>query len=178
MEPRNRNVLIIIGAAALLVCCFALVVGAVAGAVLFRRVQPTSVTGPSQGPVVVVTQPGIPRQVTVAAATAAVQPSATLGPAAANTPRPGASTGGTPAGTRIPAPGAAAGTAGPTAVATPAPAAAVSDTVRLLESAVLPERDMRSLAMRLRPDAGNIPATVNPTPPSYKVGDAISFSFE
>ncbi len=49
------------------------------------------------------------------------------------------------------------------------------DTESLLESMEVPVADKRDLAARLRPELGEIPLVVNPTPPSYNVGDVLTF---
>lgn len=72
--------------------------------------------------------------------------------------------------------------AGPTAVAgTPRPTVSSSDntgseTERLLREVNVPERDLRLLAMQLRPGIGDIPETVNSTPPAFEVGDVATFT--
>jgi len=60
---------------------------------------------------------------------------------------------------------------------TPVPTAPrpTSETERQLEEVVIPTRDLRDLAQRLRPGVGEIPPTVNPTPPTYQVGDRETF---
>ncbi len=63
----------------------------------------------------------------------------------------------------------------PQATATPVPTYALSETERQLLAVVIPTRDLRDLAQRLRPGVGEIPLVVNPTPPSYKVGDRKTF---
>ena len=49
------------------------------------------------------------------------------------------------------------------------------DTAALLAQDTIPARDLRSLAMRLKPNAGDIPVVVNATPPNFKVGDQQRF---
>ena len=39
----------------------------------------------------------------------------------------------------------------------------------------MPARDLRELALRLKPDTSNIPEVVNAVPPAYKVGDTAEF---
>lgn len=68
-----------------------------------------------------------------------------------------------------------------TAVAgTPRPTVSSSDTgsetERLLREVNVPERDLRLLAMQLRPGIGDIPETVNSTPPVFEVGDVATFT--
>ena len=56
-----------------------------------------------------------------------------------------------------------------------APAAATSDTLQALAQAIVPPRDSRALAERLRPEAGPIPEVVNARPPQHKVGEKARF---
>jgi hypothetical protein len=49
------------------------------------------------------------------------------------------------------------------------------DTESLLKTIEVPVADKRDLAARLRPELGEIPLVVNPTPPSYEVGDVLTF---
>ncbi|MCP4167633.1 MAG: hypothetical protein GY759_17330 [Chloroflexi bacterium] len=49
------------------------------------------------------------------------------------------------------------------------------DTETLLREALVPSNDPRDLAMRLKPELGDIPLVVNDTPPHFEVGDVISF---
>ncbi len=68
----------------------------------------------------------------------------------------------------------------PTAVpGTPRPTAPASDTgsetERSLRDVNVPERDLRKLAMQLRPGVGDIPEVVNATPPAFEVGDVETF---
>lgn len=49
------------------------------------------------------------------------------------------------------------------------------DTESLLKAVEVPVADKRDLATRLRPELGEIPLVVNPTPPSYEVGDVLTF---
>ena len=65
----------------------------------------------------------------------------------------------------------------PTAQPTPCPAAQVpaSDTLGALASAVVPARDSRALAERLRPAAAPIPEVVNAAPPKLATGDRAQF---
>ncbi len=67
-------------------------------------------------------------------------------------------------------------TATPAAAHTPvATQAATSDTVAALAAAVVPPRDSRALAERLRPSGQLIPEVVNPTPPQPSTGDKDQF---
>ncbi len=82
------------------------------------------------------------------------------------TPRPGNS----PAPVLVPDGGAAA-------TPTPLPLPEGEGRITLLEATrvPLPTRDLRILGMRFRPELGDVPPTVNPTPPSYEVGDERTF---
>jgi hypothetical protein len=62
--------------------------------------------------------------------------------------------------------------------ASTAAGAVVSDTESQIASTILPTRDMRSLTLRLKAGATDIPLVVNATPPAYRVGDTISFWVE
>ncbi len=74
----------------------------------------------------------------------------------------------------------------PLATATPAPDVTQtpiappptdgSDTESQLGAINVPQRDLRLLAMQLRPGVGEIPPIVNPTPPTFTVGDVITFT--
>jgi hypothetical protein len=48
-------------------------------------------------------------------------------------------------------------------------------TEEWLAQSVLPTRDLRDLAMRLRPEVGDIPSVVNPEPPQFEEGDVHTF---
>jgi len=56
--------------------------------------------------------------------------------------------------------------------ATPTP---LASTEERLSAAVLPVRDMRDLALRLRAEVDDIPVVVNPTPPQFEEGDVETF---
>lgn len=58
--------------------------------------------------------------------------------------------------------------------ATPIPGG-VGNTASALAQAVVPTRDMRDLALRLRPGVGDIPEVVNEETPDYAVGDRLEF---
>jgi len=62
---------------------------------------------------------------------------------------------------------------------TPTPAATataeLTGTEQLLDADIVPARDSRALAERLRPGIGPVPAVVNPAPPTYHVGDKATF---
>jgi immune inhibitor A len=55
------------------------------------------------------------------------------------------------------------------------PSAALTSTERLLANTSIPTRDRLDLARRLKISNQPIPAVVNSTPPSYKVGDQTTF---
>jgi hypothetical protein len=162
MEKRNRNLLIGLAAAILLIgCCCVIALAGVVGYWVFapQADRPTQ----ADRPAVVVTS------LVVATETPAPRPQATAGAPAPATPG-----GGTP-----PAPQATvtAGAAGPTRVATPSqpPATVDPGAAAALAAIKMPARDQRDLAMRLKPGVGDIPLVVNATPPSYKVGDKAKF---
>jgi immune inhibitor A len=161
---RNRNiVLAVIGAVLVLCCCCAVLFGAL-GLVFYARNTGSSATRPQASESVIMVTPEV-----------AQEQAATQAPELVTTPEPPAT---------------------PTDVApveapidaTPVPEAGVVtetvtgttnvDTAALLAEAAMPIRDQRALALRLKPGVGNIPATVNPTPPTYKVGDTASFWVE
>ncbi|HEY64143.1 MAG TPA: hypothetical protein G4O02_06185 [Caldilineae bacterium] len=58
---------------------------------------------------------------------------------------------------------------------TPAPTRPPTETERQLQTVMVPTRDLRDLAIRLRPEVSEIPPTVNPTPPTYRIGDREMF---
>ncbi len=148
MQKQNRNLLILaLGAAALLcMCCFLVVVSA-------------GIASRMYGNAIVVTE-DVSVQVTkivtrVVTATPGLERDATPGDAM---PQPQ----GTPE-SAAPDEGADTGVSvGPNYAMNPA----------LVE---LPERDLRQLALALKPGVTEIPEVVNPTPPSYKVGDTEEF---
>ncbi|PKO23689.1 MAG: hypothetical protein CVU38_02850 [Chloroflexi bacterium HGW-Chloroflexi-1] len=66
----------------------------------------------------------------------------------------------------------------PGVMLTPAPPVAAApggESEAALAQAEMPERDLRDLALRLNPDVTSIPLVVNPTPPTYQVGDTAEF---
>ncbi|RME43498.1 MAG: hypothetical protein D6791_15265, partial [Chloroflexi bacterium] len=70
----------------------------------------------------------------------------------------------------------------PRVTATPVPATpeprpehGLLETEALLESVIVPPNDPRDLAMRLRPEVGEIPEVVNEQPPNYEEGDVLTF---
>jgi immune inhibitor A len=164
MQRPNRTLLIVLIAAALLICCYCAIVGGVGALVLnpFRS---------SGRPQVSITR------VVTRIATSERSIFATLTPAPSRTPAPDAKVvESTPAGeTATPVPGAAspAPTAATTAAA-PELANSAEETA-ILAAAEMPAADPRVLAMELKPNAGNIPEVVRTTPPEYKVGDERKF---
>ena len=70
-------------------------------------------------------------------------------------------------------------TSRPSPVVTPVPPLPVNErgkvTVNEYKRVPLPTRDLRVLGMRFHPELGNIPPTVNATPPVYHVGDVRTF---
>jgi len=158
VKTQNRNLLFVVIAAALLLCCCgAIVFGA--AAVYFMWVDSPSSPITSGGPIIVVTQVVTPLP----------PPVRTPGPAMTQPERtriPGAQP---PSGTATPG-------AGAQATVTPfGPAPADASTEALLAQAVIPARDLRALALRLKPNLGDVPIVVNATPPSFKVGDTARF---
>jgi immune inhibitor A len=77
------------------------------------------------------------------------------------------------------APPAVTAAATPVAVPTRNPygtATAVAAQAAFAKAEVdMPPRDLRDLALRLKPDVGDIPVVVNSVPPTYKVGDTAEF---
>ena len=61
---------------------------------------------------------------------------------------------------------------------TPTPFVMPNDvlTEEQLNAVDVPQRDLRLLAMELRPDVGEIPEIVNAEPPNYQVGQVITFT--
>jgi hypothetical protein len=170
MQRPNRTLLIALIVAALLICCYCVIVGGV-GALFLRTpfrssrpqvsitrvvtrvatarpavTTPTVVAGPTRGPVV---QPTVPE---TGSATAVVT-------AAVASPEPTAA-------------GEAAATAAP--VATTASSTDDEESA-LLVASEMPAADPRQLAMQLKPGVGNIPEVVTITAPVYKVGDKRKF---
>lgn len=63
----------------------------------------------------------------------------------------------------------------PTAPALTTEALIKLSTEEQIETVVAPERDLRELAMRFMPEAGEIPLVVHETEPEYEVGDRLDF---
>lgn len=145
MNLRNRNLLLAGIGLLLLVFCCCAITAARIAGGYLFR-RSGAATRPSlEGPVVVVTAPAT--EAPPAATAAAANPQrATAAPAAAATPP-----------------------------AAPAATGSISSTEQLLAATNMPMRDLRDLALRLKPNVGEIPNVVNAKPPSYKVGDVISF---
>ena len=158
MNNRNRNLLLAgIAGVLLILCCCLVGLSLLAGSLFITR--STQSQGPqTNGPVQVVTVvPSEPQAEVTAEATRLGGP----GNAAAAT-QPAVS---------IATPTALSSSSGSVAPAT----GSISSTESLLANTDVPQRDLRELAMRLKPDVGDIPTVVNQTPPAYKVGDSISF---
>ncbi len=66
----------------------------------------------------------------------------------------------------------------PRATREPTPVVLPADvlTEEQLNAVDVPQRDLRELAMALRPGVGDIPEIVNTSPPTYQVGDVITFT--
>ena len=167
METRNRNILLIaLGALVLVCCCCALWSGTLLALLVPRTYS---------------SQPQVSQVVVEIATPVAVEETAT--PEAPAQTRPVEST-------PVAVTATAAGVSGTAPATAPAGAATsvltgtvgsatsgVSAEVALAQ-ATIPAADERALAERLKPGVGDIPVTVNPTPPSYEVGDKISFWVE
>jgi hypothetical protein len=175
METKNRNILIaVIAAAALLCCCCMLVSG---GLLALRWSKGPSIR-PDNGSVILVITPDAIAQ---GPAGAALTPT----PTDRSTPTAGAFFTATataiPTGT-VPTTSTPAGAGFATARAVPATRASDATVVESAEIALakarMPARDQRELAMRLKPNVGDIPATVNAAPPSHKTGDKLRFWVE
>jgi immune inhibitor A len=159
MDKRNRNILlIVIGAVLVLCCCCALLFGALMGVFMIRSNSVTT------------SRPGASDSVVMVTPEVTLEENATPTPEMLGTPEPFVtSTEATAASTTAPQTGSITETVTGTVSA---------DTAALLAEAQMPVRDQRALALRLKPGVGNIPATVNPTPPTYKVGDTATFWVE
>lgn len=81
----------------------------------------------------------------------------------------------TPHPTETLAPAAATAEAGTSQSSVPVDALSDLPTEEQLRLVTVPTRDLRDLALRLKPGLDLIPTTVNATPPSYNVGDRIDF---
>ncbi len=155
MQSQHRNLLLILVVVAVLLCCCCLA----ALSVFFGIGILTGGSGNSgAGPVTVVT-----RVVTTEPQPAPPAAGVTSIPSRQETPNPSAAA--TPAPKQTAAPRAAI-TAQPTAS---------GDTERQLAEAEMPVRDQRELALQLKPGVTDIPAVVNATPPTFKVGDKQTF---
>jgi immune inhibitor A len=176
METRNRNILLIAFAALVLVCCCCALWSGTLLALLLPR---TTARQPQLSPVAVEIAPlATAEETATLEAPAETRPAESAAPTTTATPAAGSGT--SPATEQSTTPTTGAGTNAATVVPTGAVgAAATSVSSELaLAQATIPAADERILAERLKPGVGNIPATVNPTPPSYKVGDKISFWVE
>ncbi len=163
MTIQTRNLILILVGVALLLCCCTASCSLLVPAYSFLRDRVSGHEVQVEVPVTVIT-----RVVT---------------PTARATDFGGAREEGTPTpATRIPtavSTAPAPETAAPPA--TPEPAAAASPgpggpDAEIAEVRVeMPARDLRELALRLRPGVTDIPIVVNATPPAYREGDAIEF---
>ena len=147
MKNTNRNLIIVIVASAILACCCLAALCLVTS--LLVSCQPPTLSWVTPTPT---SRPTLPRPTSPPTA----DPTATPYPL---TPTPSP-----PDPPQSPPP--------PTAKATATPALSTEES---LARAVLPTRDLRDLALRLRPDVGDIPAVVNSTPPQFEVGDVDIF---
>ncbi len=158
MEKRNRNLWIIVIGALLVLCCYCLAITGI-GVYLFTRPAP-----PALQPTIIVT-----RLVTVIPPAPRATPTAVSTPQATPTPQAGP----------VEAPSPAVPTAAPPPSDTPEESAAfippLDAEANALLAAEMPAADPRLLALRLRPDATDIPIVVNATPPVYQVGDKQQF---
>jgi immune inhibitor A len=178
MDTRNRNILLIgIAIALLFFCCCVIALTAFGSALLFLTPQSSaSIERPeAQGPVEVITAAPLRPTRTVPTmipeAPAANATSASLSGSAAKTPTRSRAA----ATANAPKAQPTQSSAAPAATALPRPAGAISTTEDMLSTVDMPERDLRQLALRLKPQIGEIPVVVNGTAPTYQVGDTISF---
>jgi immune inhibitor A len=171
LDKRNRNILIGVLAAALLLCCCCAIWSGTLIALLWPSLTSSHQDG---GQVeVITTEPIFPEEGldTPAAEPVTPQPTAeaesTASPEMAATPF--AESAGTPA-----ARATQLSTAEPQVMAT----GSLTSTESTIGQAQMPPADEIALAERLRPGVMDVPPTVNPTPPSYKVGDQLRFWVE
>ena len=128
------------------------VVGGVTGYLLISRSASTDALPTVNGPIIVVT-----RMVTATPTRSASVPNKlTATPAVRSTPSPESLT--------PPEPQSTSAT-----IETPL------DSGSALLQAESPSRDLRDLAIRLKPDLGDVPIIVNATPPDYEIGDTAEF---
>ena len=167
METRNRNILLIaLGALVLVCCCCALW----SGTLLALLVPRTYSSQPQVSQVVVeIATPVTVEETATPEAPAQTRPVEST-PVAVTATAAGVS-GTAPA--TVPSGAATSVLTGTVGSATSTVSAEVA-----LAQATIPAADERALAERLKPGVGDIPVTVNPTPPSYEVGDKISFWVE
>jgi immune inhibitor A len=159
METRNRNILLIALAALVLVCCCcALWSGALIALALPRatsqQAQPTPV-------IVEIAPQAVSEDTATPEATAGALPTVDARPAITGTVAITQAT--------------RAATAAATVLSTATAVGAEIPMEQALAQATIPASNERLLAERLKPGVGDIPVTVNPTPPSFKVGDKTSF---
>ena len=153
MEKRNRNILLILlGAILLIACCCALLIGGTVLYLLPGRSSGQATQSESAKPIVLVTPEAVDTPFDETGPTFEPPTTSPTGVPQESTPRPG--------------------------VATPqgnGPSINDSNAQVLQAKAEMPARDIRDLALRLKPGLDDIPLIVNPTPPVYKVGDKAKF---
>jgi immune inhibitor A len=167
MQNRNRTLWTVIIAAVLLLCVYCLCI-ALIGAFFFTRSASVQTDAPPVVVTRVVTVMVGPRRTATPAATASVRETSivTATPAITGTLEPQTPEA-VPSATPLPT-GEALGTA--EGALPPVDPEAAS-----LYANEMPAADPRALAMRLKPNAGEIPLVVNDAPPVYKVGDVQEF---
>ena len=176
MSHQNRNILfIVLGCALLLCCCCALLTAAAVSIVPWGGTGGALDNGnaPSPRPVTVITR------VITATPQAGTPSGATPRPLTA-TPQAGTPSGATPTPAQKPESSTPRPTSTEQVEALPTPTQSEprtlgADTTALLAEAAMPARDLRELAMRLKPGLADVPVVVNATPPVYKVGDTAEF---
>jgi len=154
---RDRRIAIIVIAAVIaLCCCCAVTFGGLISYFAIQGLSEQNGRPSGDGPIIVVTSVSTPLPRSTNTPRAKPQATPTGHPNAA-TP-----SGSTPSDSKVT----------PTA---PSASTGELDTAALLAQADMPERDLRDLALRLKPGTADIPKVVNATPPSYKVGDTAPF---
>ena len=176
MDLKKRNLLLVgIGLALILCCCCSLAAAGAWARILFSgshgtaqlEATPTAQEPPDQASAAVTAPADTPGSPSGNAAESIRTPPPLVTVAGASTPRPTAVEPALQATAQMTLPAAST-----------AAGAVVSDTESQIASTILPTRDMRSLTLRLKAGATDIPLVVNATPPAYRVGDTISFWVE
>jgi len=162
VSRRSRNILISVVITCIVVCC-CIALTVMASLLIYRRTS----RPPAPAPVEVVetirrTPTPVPPTATVASTVAP----ATDAPGAAPTRSSYATLA---AAEEQPTPDSGSTTGHDTDASTR------PSTADLVRSLVIPTRDMRDLALRLRQHGGDIPAVVNTSPPQYEEGDIETF---